>query len=128
MGYFPDAAMDAALQHIKDGTTHLYILSGAPASWTNWSQVAANKIGSKASPTIGNPQDGASSGRRIVVSAITHGTVNPGGGSTSGEMWALVDETNSIVRAAGDVTSDQVLVNGNTFTLASFSITIPDAA
>jgi hypothetical protein len=128
MGYFPDAAMDAALQHIKDNTTHLYILSGAPASWTNWSQVTANKIGSKASPTIGSPQDGASSGRRIVVSAITDGTVNPGGGSTSGEMWALVDENDSVVLAAGDITNDQALVNGNTFTLGSFSITIPDAA
>jgi hypothetical protein len=128
MAYFPDAAMDAALAQIRDNTTHLYILSGAPASWTPWAQVTALMIGYKAAPTIAAPSDGAVSGRRIVVSAITDGVVNPGGGSTSGELWALVDATNFVVRASGDVTNDQVLVNGNTFTSTSFSITIPDAA
>lgn len=113
-----DRVLERGPQCLVDEANKLTICSQDPTTYTEANATYA--IAYKTSPTI-TIVDGATDGRAARVAAITDGVVDPGGGATSGEFWALVDTVNSRLLQTGAVTNDQVLVNGNVFTLAQFS-------
>jgi hypothetical protein len=123
MAFLSDNVLDFGVDYVDDFTETLHICSAAPSSYGN---VAAVTLGNKATPTVGVPENGASSGRRVIVSAITDGSVTGTGTATH---WALVkDAATSELLAWQTLSSSQAVTSGNTFTLDAISITIPDPA
>lgn len=120
MAYINDAAYDAALAYIITNGTRLELCSAEPA---NYAGIAAVALGNKTSLAIGAAANGAVSGRRVTVAAITNGSVTANGTATH---WAIHNGSNTLV-ASGSLSASQVVTSGNTFTNAAFDITIPDA-
>lgn len=82
-------------------------------------------LGNSTSLSIGAPQDRTGGGREVVVAAITDGSVTGTGTATH---YAIVDTANSRLLATGSLTASQAVTSGNTFTLSSVTIGIPDPA
>jgi hypothetical protein len=117
-----DNAYDALLNYIQTNAESLRICSSLPTNYTE--ATSTYKLGTKTSPTVGTPADRSPNGREIVVSAISDGAVEADG--TAG-YWAIVkDSATSLLLCAGDLSSSQAVTNGNTFTLTSFAIGVPD--
>jgi len=122
MPYIPDSAFDALLNDIQDNVEALHICSAEPA---NYAGVAAVDLGNKQTPTMAEPSDRGGGGRESVVSAISDGNITATG---TASHWALVKDTATAkLLAAGDLASTQGVTNGNTFTLTSFAVGVPDA-
>lgn len=116
-----DRVFDNGLTVLDTEATHLYICSALPTTFTEASSTYA--LGSKATPTVGAPADRSGGGREVTVSAITDGAVSASG---TASHWALTDNTNSRLLAAGTLSANQAVTNGNPFTLTSFKIGVPD--
>jgi hypothetical protein len=82
-------------------------------------------LGNSTSLSIGAPQDRSGGGREVVVAAILDGSVTGTGTATH---YAIVDTANSRLLATGSLTASQSVTSGNTFTLSSVAIGIPDPA
>jgi len=117
-GFLHDDVLDDGVQAIDTNVTKLHITSQAV---TNFADAETYSLGYKANPTIGVPEDGDASGRKVVVTAITDGTVDGTGTATH---WALVSADK--LYACHTLTSEQGVTSGNTFSLTEFDITIPD--
>jgi hypothetical protein len=121
--YVSDNVLDQGVKYVDDNCDALYICSAQPTTYAEATSTYA--LGTKASPTIGAPENGASTGRRVIVSAITDGTVS---GTDDATHFALVKTGTSELLVAQALNAPQAVTSGNTFTLTSFSITIPDPA
>jgi hypothetical protein len=95
------------------------------AEATSFANVSSVTLGNSTSLSIGAPQDRSGGGREVVVAAITDGSVTGTGTATH---YAIVDTVNSRLLATGSLTASQSVTTGNTFTLSSVSIGIPDPA
>lgn len=82
-------------------------------------------LGNSTSLSIAAPSDRGAGGRQVVVAAISDGSVTGTGTATH---YAIVDTVNSRLLATGSLTESQAVTSGNTFTLGSFTIGIPDPA
>ena len=80
-------------------------------------------LGNSTSLSIGAPADRTGGGRKVTVAAITDGSISGTGTATH---YAIVDTSNSRLLATGSLTASQSVTSGNTFTLATFDIGIPD--
>lgn len=120
--FLSDNVLDQGVNYIDANIDKLHICSSQPA---NFAAVAGVTLGNKASPACGVPENGASSGRRVIVAAITDGSVTGTGTATH---YALVDEAGTELLAAHTLSASQAVTSGNTFTLDAISITIPDPA
>lgn len=80
-------------------------------------------LGNSTSLSIGAPADRTGGGRKVTVAAITDGSISATGTATH---YAIVDTSNSRLLATGSLTASQSVTSGNTFTLATFDIGIPD--
>lgn len=121
VAFLNDLVLDAAIQELISNVNSLHICSQQPTTYTE--ATSTYTLGNKASPSLGAVQDGATSGRRTVVSAITDGSVSGTGTATH---FALVDTVGSTLYATQALSSSQAVTSGNTFTLTSFSVTVPD--
>ena len=86
---------------------------------------ATYALGDSTSLSIGAPQDRSSGGREVVVAAISDGTVTATGTATH---YAILDTVNSRLLATGSLSASQAVTSGNTFTLSSTTVGIPDPA
>lgn len=120
--YINDTVLDQALSYIDTNCENLYICNAQPTTFTEASDTYA--LGVKATPSIGAPTD-AASGRKIVVAAITDGSVT---GTDTATWVALTDDSATLLLCAQALSSSQAVTSGNTFTLTEFDITIPDPA
>jgi len=82
-------------------------------------------LGNSTSLSIGAPQDRSGGGREVVVAAITDGSVTGTGTATH---YAIVDVSATLLMATGSLTASQSVTSGNTFTLSSVAVGIPDPA
>jgi len=117
-GFLHDDVLDDGVQAIDTNVTKLHITSQAV---TNFADAETYSLGYKTTPTIGVPEDGDASGRKVVISAITDGVVD---GTGTASHWALVSADK--LYACYTLTSSQGVTSGNTFSLTEFDITIPD--
>jgi len=92
-------------------------------STTYASANSTHALGSSTSLSIGAPADRSGGGREVTVSAISDGSVSATGTATH---YAILDTSNSRLLATGSLSASQSVTNGNSFTLASFKIGIPD--
>jgi hypothetical protein len=123
MALLADYALDAALSKLDTEANRLDICSQEPTTYTQ--ATSTYTLGNKTSLSIGAPADRSPNGRQVTVSAITDGSVTGTGTATH---WAITDTGNSRLLATGSLSSSQAVTSGNVFTLASFTIYIPDAA
>jgi hypothetical protein len=86
---------------------------------------ATYALGSSTSLSIAAPSDRTGGGREVVVAEITDGSVSVSGTATH---YAILDTVNSRLLATGSLSASQAVSAGNTFTLGSFTIGIPDPA
>lgn len=123
MAFLSDNVLDQGVQYIDDNTETLHICSSEPA---NYAAVAGVSLGTKATPTVGVPEDGEANGRRVIVSAFSDGSVS--GTGTASHFVLVKDSATSELLVAQALSSSQAVTSGNTFSLTQFDITIPDPA
>lgn len=122
MAFLSDTILDAALAILDTDGNRLDICSQEPVSYAG--ATSTFTLGNKTSLSIGSATDASPNGRKVTVAAISNGTVTGTGTATH---WSIVDTANSRLLATGELASSQAVTNGNTFTLAAFDVTIPDA-
>jgi len=122
MATLDNRVFDNGLTVIDTEANAIHITSAEATSFAN---VAAVTLGNSTSLSIGAPQDRAGGGREVVVAAISDGSVTGTGTATH---YAIVDTVNSRLLATSTLTASQSVTTGNTFTLSSVSIGIPDPA
>jgi hypothetical protein len=82
-------------------------------------------LGNTTTLSIAAPSNRTGGGREVVAAAISDGSVTGNGTATH---YAVVDTVNSRLLATGSLTTSQSVASGNTFSLGSFTIGIPDPA
>ena len=121
MAFINDEVFDQGLDYADTNGTRLDICSQEPATYAE--ATSTYTLGNDTVNT-GAAQAGATDGRRVIVPAITAGSVT---GTGTASHWALSNGS-SVLIATGALSSSQAVTNGNTFTLDAISITIRDAA
>ena len=121
MAFLNDNVYDSGLSYVTSNGTRIDICSQEPTTYTQ--ATSTYTLGNKASMTVGSPTNGATDGRKVVVPAITDGSVTATG---TASHWALTNASNTLI-ATGSLTSSQSVTSGNTFTLDAIDITIRDA-
>jgi hypothetical protein len=122
MATLDNRVFDNGLTVLDTEANAIHITSAEATSYAN---VASVTLGNSTSLSIGAPQDRAGGGREVVVAAITDGSVTGTGTATH---YAIVDTVNSRLLAASTLTASQSVTSGNTFTLSSVAVGIPDPA
>ena len=123
MASLGDRVFDAGLNTLDTEANKITITSQEATTYTEANATYA--LGSSTSLSIGSPADRSGGGREVTVSAISDGSVSGTGTATH---YAIVDTVNSRLLATGSLNASQSVTSGNTFTLATFKIGIPDPA
>lgn len=121
MPFLNDRVFDNGLTVLDTEANKITITSAEAATYAEAN--ASLALGNSTSLSIGAPKDRTGGGREVVVAAISNGSVTANGTATH---YAIVDTVNSRLLAAGSLTASQVVTSGNSFTLSSFTIGIPD--
>jgi hypothetical protein len=123
MATLNDRVFDNGLTVLDTEANAIHITSQEATDYTD--ATSTSTLGNSTSLSIGAPQDRSGGGREVVVAAITDGSVTGTGTATH---YAIVDTSNSRLLATGSLTASQAVTSGNTFTLSSVAIGIPDPA
>lgn len=122
MAFIADYVLDAALAKLAEAN-RLDICSQEPTTYAE--ATTTYTLGNKTSLSVGAPTDRTPNGRKVVVAAITDGTVTGTGTATH---YAISDTGNSRLLATGALSASQAVTSGNTFTTGTVDVGIPDAA
>lgn len=120
MATLNDRVFDNGLTVLDTEANAIHICSAEPTVYAT-----LNSLGNSTSLSIGAPADRTGGGREVTVAAITDGSVTATGTATH---FAIVDTVNSRLLVTGSLTASQAVTSGNSFSLASFTIGIPDPA
>lgn len=123
MATLGDRVFDNGLTVLDTEANKILITSDEATTYTQANSTYA--LGDSTSLSIGAPADRSGGGRQVTIAAITDGTVTATGTATH---YAIVDTVNSRLLATGSLTASQAVTSGNTFTLTSTTIGIPDPA
>lgn len=122
MAYINDEVFDQGLDYADTNGTRVDICSQEPTTYAE--ATSTYTLGNKTSVSTGATTDGDVDGRKVVVAAITGGSVTGTGTATH---WALTDGS-SVLIATGALSSSTAVTTGNTFSLGAFDIGIRDAS
>lgn len=123
MAYINDTVFDSGLSYADTNGTRIDIcFTQEPTTYAE--ATSTYTCGNKTGLNTGAPEAGAIDGRRVIVPAITDGSVTA---TQTAGWWALTDGV-SVLIATGALSAAQAVTSGNTFTLDAISITIRDAA
>lgn len=123
MATISDYVLDAALSKLDTEADRIDITSQEATTYTE--ATSTYTLGNATSLSFGAPTDGDTSGRKVTAAAITDGSVTATGTATH---YAIVDVSATRLLATGSLTASQSVTSGNTFTLATFDVEIPDPA
>lgn len=121
MATLNDRVFDNGLSVLDTEANAIHVTSQEAADYTG--ATSTYTLGNSTSLSIGAPADRTGGGREVTVAQITDGSISGTGTATH---YAIVDTVNSRLLATGALTASQSVTSGNTFTLASFKIGIPD--
>lgn len=121
MASFGDRVFDQALAVLDTEANVIHLTTQEATTYTE--ATSTYTVGNSTSLSIGSPADRSGGGREVTVAAISDGNVTGNGTATH---YALVDTSNSRLLATNDLSATQVVTSGNTWTLGSFAIGIPD--
>tara|TARA_R110002153_G_scaffold161731_1_gene314155 strand:+ start:234 stop:605 length:372 start_codon:yes stop_codon:yes gene_type:complete len=123
MALLDNRVFDNGLTVLDTEADKILITSQEATTYTEANATYA--LGNSSSLSIAAPSDRSGGGREVVVAAITDGSVSGTGTATH---YAIVDTGNTRLLAAGSLSASQSVTTGNTFTLSTVSIGIPDPA
>lgn len=121
MATLNDRVFDNGLTVLDTEANAIHVTSQEATTYAN--ATSTYSLGNSTSLSIGAPQDRTGGGREVVVAAISDGSVTGTGTVTH---YAIVDTVNSRLLATGTLAASQSVTTGNTFTLSSVTIGIPD--
>lgn len=121
MATLADRVFDNGLTVLDTEANKILITSQEAANYTEANSTYA--LGNSTNLSIAAPSDRTGGGREVVVAAVSDGSVTGSGVATH---YAIVDTVNSRLLATGSLTTSQTVTTGNTFSLGSFTIGIPD--
>ncbi len=116
-----DAVLDSGLSQLDTLADRIMICQSEP---TTYALATTGHLGLKsfgAGSAFGSPAAGSPNGRKVSSVAITDGTILTTG---TASWWAAV--TTAALQAHGALSAPQAVTSGNTFSLASFDIRIPN--
>jgi hypothetical protein len=123
MATLNDRVLDNGLTVLDTEADKIVITSQAATTYAEANATYA--LGNSTSLSIAAPTDRGAGGREVVVAAVSDGAVTATG---TASHYAIIDTVNSRLLAVSTLTTSQAVTNGNTFTLSSISIGIPDPA
>lgn len=127
MATLADHVFDNGLNVLDIQANKIFICSDEPTTLAQADTTYA--LGNSTSLSIGAPADRSGGGRQVTIAAITDGSVTASGTATH---YAIVDTSATYggprLLATGSLTASQSVTSGNTFTLTSTTIGIPDPA
>jgi len=123
MATLGNRVFDNGLTVLDTEANRIDICSTEPTTYAE--ATSTYTLGNSTSLSIGAPQDRSGGGREVVVAAISDGSVT---GTGTAAYYAIVDTANSRLLATGSLSASQSVTSGNTFTLSSVTIGIPDPA
>ena len=122
MPYINDEVFDQGLDYADTNGTRIDICyTQEPTTYT---EATSTFTCGNDTVNTGATVAGAVDGRRVIVPAITAGSVT----ATQTAGWWALTNASSVLIAAGALSSTQAVTSGNTFTLDAIDITIRDAA
>jgi hypothetical protein len=121
MATLGDRVFDNGLTVLDTEANKILVTSQEATTYTEANATYA--LGNSTSLSINAPADRTGGGRKVTVAAISDGSITATGTATH---YAIVDTTNSRLLATAALTASQSVTSGNTFTLATFDIGIPD--
>lgn len=123
MASLADRVFDNGLTVLDTEANRIDITSQEATTYTE--ATSTYTLGNSTSLSIGAPADRSGGGREVTAAAISDGSVT---GSGTATHYAVVDTSNSRLLATGSLSASQSVTSGNSFSLASFTIGIPDPA
>jgi len=121
MATIADRVFDQGLTVLDTEANKIVVTSQEATTYTEANATYA--LGNSTSLSIGAPADRSGGGREVTAAAITDGSITGTGTVTH---YAIVDTTNSRLLVTGSLSASQSVTSGNTFSLASFTVGIPD--
>jgi len=123
MASLSDRVFDNGLSVLDTEANAIHITSQEATTYTE--ATSTYTLGNSTTLSIGAPADRSGGGREVTVAALSDGSVT---GTGSATHFAIVDTTNSRLLATNTLSASQSVTSGNTFSLGSFSVGIPDPA
>ena len=120
MAFLANDIFDSGLNVLNTATTTIHITSQEATTRTE--ATSTYDLGN-VSVSIPVAADRSGGGRKVAVPAVTSGSVTD---TNTATHYAIVDGTRLLV--TGALSSSQAVTSGNTFSLATFDIGIPDPA
>ena len=125
MPWLSNEILDGGLDVLDTSGTQLNICKTAePTTYGQATTAGANSLGVKTGLSIPAVSERGAGGREVVVPAITDGTVTT---TDTAAYYAITNGVDTLY-ATGALSAGQAVTDGNTFTLTSFTIGIPDPA
>ncbi len=121
MAKIHDDVYDNGLSVLSADADELWILSGADEP-ADYAAALAVRCGVKDAPEISEPEDGAVSGRSVIVSAFSDGEVTL---TTTATRWSLVDTAGSRLLTVRELDGPKSVLSGDQFVLGDLEINIP---
>ena len=121
MATLNDRVFDNGLTVLDTEANRIDVTSQEATSYA--SATSTHTLGNSTSLSIGSPADRSGGGREVTVGAISNGSITGTGTATH---YAIVDTSNSRLLVTGALSASQSVTSGNTFSLAAFTIGIPD--
>lgn len=119
MASLANAVFDNGLSTLTSNGTRIDICSTEP---TTYAEATSTYTLGNDTITIGSPADRAEGGREVTVPAVSNASITATG---TAAFYAITNGTDTLY-ATGDLNSPQAVTSGNTFSLGSFTIGIPD--
>ena len=123
MASLADYVLDAALSKLDLEADRIDITSQEATTYAE--ATSTYTLGNSTSVSFGAPETGDTTGRKTACAAISDGSVTGTGTATH---YAITDVSATRLLATGSLTTSQSVVSGNTFTVATFDVEIPDPA
>ena len=121
MATLANAVFDNGLSTLTTNGTRIDICSTEP---TTYVEATTTYTLGNSTITTGSPADRTGGGREVTVGAVSDASVT---GTGTAAFYAITDGTANLY-ATGSLTTSQAVTTGNTFSLGSFTIGIPDPA
>ena len=122
MATLANAVFDNGLSTLTTNGTRLDICSTEPTTYAE--ATSTYTLGNEGTLSIGSPADRTGGGREVTVAAISDASVT---GTGTAAFYAITNGSDTLY-ATGSLSSSQGVSSGNTFSLGSFTIGIPDPA
>jgi|TARA_R110000796_G_scaffold77648_1_gene173553 hypothetical protein len=121
MASLANSVLDGGLSTLTSNGTRIDICTTEPTTYAE--ATSTYTLGTSAT-TTGSPADRSAGGREVTVAAVTDASVT---GTGVAAFYAITNGSNALY-ATGGLSTSQSVTTGNTFSLGSFTIGIPDPA